>query len=379
MIRLGSMKVIPVQTKKQKRQFIDFPHTLYAADPNYVPEIYLAQKELLSERKNPFFKHSQAQLFLAVRKDRIVGRIAAIHNRNYNDFAKANAGFFGFFDVIEDYETARSLLDTAVDWIRQRGLDTLYGPANFTTNDTAGVLIEGFDSPPVVMMTYNQPYYVDFLERFGLKKQIDLFAYLITEDQVNVKAMKIMDRLEERLLTKGISIRTVNMHEFDAEARRIRRVYEAAWDENWGFVPPTQEEFEHLAEGLKMIVNKNFVYLAEHDGECIGFVVAIPDINEIMRTVPRGRLLPFGIFKLLFGKGKIKKIRIILLGVLEEYRRLGIEGIFYGKIIKYGLDHGYTAAEASWILENNEMMRKGLEKLNARVYKKYRLYQMTLT
>jgi len=171
------MQIIKVSTKKQKKQFIDFPHDLYKGDPNYVPEIYLGMQELLNPKKNPFFEHSNADLFLAFRDKKIVGRIAAIQNNNYNEFANTNVGYFGFFDVINDYSVAEKLLQTVVDWVKEKGHDGLYGPTNFSTNETAGILIKGYDRPPVINMTYNKPYYVDFVQRFGFAKQMDLFAY----------------------------------------------------------------------------------------------------------------------------------------------------------------------------------------------------------
>ncbi|MEL6866825.1 MAG: hypothetical protein AAFP19_20545 [Bacteroidota bacterium] len=368
--------IVEVGTKKQIKQFIDFPHDLYVDDVNYVPELYLAQKEHLNTKKNPFFLHSKVQLYLAMREGKIVGRIAAIRNNNHIQFTNEQVGYFGYFDTINDYEVAKILLDKAMEWVRAEGLEGILGPANFSTNDTAGVLIDGFDRPPTVMMPYNKPYYPEFLERYGLQKQMDLYAYLVTGDKVNMKSVNLAGRLEERINKKGITIRSVNMKHFKEEANLLRDIYNKAWDKNWGFVPATKEEFQALAEGLKLIVDPDFVLIAEHEGKGIGMAVAIPDINQVVRNIPRGRLLPFGIFKLLFGKKNIRKIRIIILGVVEEYRRMGIEGIFYARIIKRGLEKNYTSAEASWILEDNEMMNKGLVNINAEIDKTYRMYQM---
>ncbi|MEM1319348.1 MAG: hypothetical protein AAGG75_03780 [Bacteroidota bacterium] len=374
------MTIVAVETNKQRKQFIDFPHQLYANDPNYVPEIYLAQKELFSKSKNPFFKNAKVQLYLAYDSNqRIVGRIAAIRNDSYNDFAKANIGFFGFFDVYEDYEIARQLLDKAVAWVKAEGLDAIQGPTNFSTNDTAGMLSEGFDSPPTVQMTYNAPYYLDFVERYGFQSKMELLSYLITEEKVNMKSLRVANMLEERLKKKGIVVRTLKMKQFKQDVKAIKEVYNAAWDKNWGFVPATDEEFEHLADGLKMIINPDLALIAEHDGRKVGFLLAVPDINEIMRTVKRGRLLPFGIFKLLFGKNKVKKVRIITLGILEDYRKMGIEGIFYSRVIQTCLAAKIYQAEASWVLANNQMMNAGLEKLNAEVYKRHRIYEMPIS
>lgn len=367
--------IIEVKTGRQRKRFIDFPHELYRNDPNYVPEIYIGQKELLSEKKNPFFRHSKVQLYLAYQGSTIVGRIAAIRNNEYNSFANAQVGFFGLFDVVEQYEVAQQLLDTAINWIKKEQLDKVLGPANFSTNDTAGLLVDGFDRPPVVMMTYNKPYYVNFLEQYGFTKQMDMLAYHVTEETVNKKSVRIANMLAERLLKRGIRVRKVQMKNFKKEVNTIREIYKGAWDKNWGFVPPTDAEFNHLAEGLKMVIDPDFALIAEHDGKAVGFALAVPDINTIARTIKKGRLLPTGIFKLLFQKKKIKRLRIILLGVLEDYRKMGIEGIFYARIISRGIEKGFNEAEASWILDNNEMMKKGVEGVNMVAYKRYRMYE----
>lgn len=370
--------IIEVKDWKWKKRFIDFPHDLYAGDPNYVPEIYLGQKDLLSEKSNPFFQHAKVALFLALRNGEIVGRIAAIRNGQYIDFYEKNAGFFGFFDVIDDYEVAKLLLDTATGWLQKQGLNSVVGPANFSTNDTAGLLVEGFDTPPVVMMTYNRPYYADFLDRYGFQKQMDLWAYLVRKENANFKSVELAQKLKERLATRGISFRTVNMKKFKEELVQVREIYKAAWDKNWGFVPPTDAEFDHLAEGMKMVIDPDFAILAEQNGKLIGFALAVPDINVIARTLKKGRILPFGIFKLLLGKKKLKRLRIILLGVEPSHRRMGIEGVFYATIITKGLEKGYTEAEASWILDNNEMMKRGVESVGMEAYKRYRMYEKAL-
>ena len=370
--------IIEVKTGRDKKRFIDFPHDLYKGDQNYVPEIYIGQQELLSEKKNPFFRHSKAQLYLAYQGNTIVGRIAAIRNNEYNRFANTNVGYFGFFDLIEDYGVAKTLLDTATSWVKNEKLGTVMGPANFSTNDTAGLLVDGFDSPPVVMMTYNKPYYVTFLERYGFTPQMDMLAYYGTTKDVNMKSVRLANMLAERLSRKGIRVRNVVMKNFKQEVATIREIYKGAWDKNWGFVPPTDGEFNHTAEGLKMVIDPDFALIAEHNGKAVAFALAIPDINVIAKNIKKGRLLPTGIFKLLFQKKKIKRLRIILLGVLEGYRKIGIEGIFYARIIQMGKEKGFTEAEASWILDNNEMMKKGVEGTGMVPYKRYRMYEKKL-
>lgn len=370
------IQIIPVQDKKQLKSFIDFPHDLYKGDPFYVPELFIAQRDLLT--KHPFLKHSEIQSFLAVKDGTIVGRIAAILNNNHNRFNNTNEGFFGFLDAIDDLEVFRALTDAAVQWLRTKGVYAVVGPVNPSTNETCGMLVEGYDSAPMIMMTYNKPYYNTHLQALGFGKKTDLLAYILERGDLNDKSMKLMDALRKRLETKGIVIRTGDMKHFKREIVGLRQVYNEAWDKNLGFVPMTDEEFDYMAKDMKLILDPDFCLVAEHDGKAIGFALAMPDINQVQRTIKRGRLLPTGIFKLLFGRKKINAIRIIALGVTEPYRKMGIEGIFYGMIMKSGLDKGMQRAEASWILEDNEMMNRGIEHINGKVYKKYRLYEKTI-
>lgn len=366
-------EIIKVHKSNEIKRFIDFPHDLYKGDPNYVPEIYLAQKDLLSKKKNPFFQHSIADLFLAVQDGKIVGRIAAIHNKNYNNYHDSNIGFFGFFDCINDQEVANLLLDKVSSWIRERGLDELHGPTNFTTNETAGLLVEGFDSPPVVQLTYNKKYYLDLLSSYGFQKEMDMYAYFIPTFGVNEKALKMANLLKERLKKRKITFRNITKKSMKEDLAKIKIIYRSAWEKNWGFVPPTDAEFDHLVEGLKLLIDTRFVYIAEMEGQMIGFGAGIPNVNEITINFKKGRILPFNIFRLLFGKKKTKVIRIILLGVLEEHRNLGIAAVFFANFIQSARDFGLEGGEASWVLESNTEMCNAAENLNGQKYKTYRI------
>jgi len=367
-----------VASKKEKKAFIDFPHALYAGDSNYVPELYMGVSELLSEKKNPFFQHSEAALYLAKRGDTVVGRVACIRDNNYNEYHKSNVGFFGFFDVIEDYEVATLLLDKAAEYARQCGFDRLIGPTNFTTNDTAGMLVQGYDKPPTVLMTYNKPYYNEYVNRYGFEKEMDMYAYYIPAATANEKSLRLAGMLKSRLERKGIVIRNVNKKNLTAELMVVKDIYRKAWESNWGFVPPTDAEFDHLADGLKLLIDERYVFMAEKDGKAIGFAAAVPDINEITIDFKKGRLFPFNIFKLLLGKKKTKKIRIILLGVIEEYRKVGIEGVMFANYIQAARKYGLEGGEASWILESNDMMVKAAENLNGKRSHTYRIYGMDI-
>ena len=373
------LRIVTVDSPKLKKAFIDFPHELYKDDKNYVAELHIAIKEHLDPKKNPYFKHSKAQLYLAYKGNKVVGRIAATVNNNYNQFHNCNIGFFGFFDCIDDLKTAKILLQKAEDYcIENNNVDRMLGPTNLTTNDTAGLLVEGFDAPPVVQMTYNKPYYIDLIEQLGYSKEIDLYAYKIRSATVNQKALRISDRIKQRLNSKGITFRSVNMKKFAQEAKNIKNIYVQAWEKNWGFVPPTNEEFDFLAEGLKMVVNPKYAYMAEENGKLVAFAVGLPNINEILISNRRGRLFPTGIFKLLLGKNKTKQLRIVLLGVIESHRKLGIEAVFFANFIKAAIDNNIEFGEASWVLENNEMMVKGAENLNGERYKTYRIYSKSI-
>ncbi len=365
--------------KKQINQFIDFAHELYKDDPNYVPELFLAQKEMFDRKKYPFYEYGDIKCFLAYDNSRIVGRIAAIKNDRYNEYHKSNIGFFGFFEFIESSEVAKALLEAAKEWLALHDFDYLMGPTNFTTNETAGFLVEGFEEPPKIMMTYNAPYYDRILKSLGLEKEMDLYAFMIYSLEASDKSIKLSQMLEDRLKRTGITIRNISIKNFKAEIAKIKQIYNEAWENNWGFVPFTDSEFKHLADGLKMLADEDFAYIAEHDGRAVGFSISLPNINEITINFKKGRLFPFNIFKLLLNKKKVKTVRILATGILEEYRKKGIEAIFFAKNILEARKRKLIGGEASWILESNQEMVSSAEKLNGIKYKTYRIYKLPLS
>jgi GNAT superfamily N-acetyltransferase len=372
------IRIKNAESKNEINQFIDFPHELYKDDPNYVPEVFIAQKKLFDKKKNPFFKHADANFFVAEKNGKIEGRIALIKNGNYNVFTGEPHGFFGFFDVTDDYEVAEKLLHTAIEWAKKNNFSHMIGPVNFSTNDTCGILIDGYDSPPAIMMTYQKKYHQDFLERFGFGKKMDLLAYRLMPENTEEKVLEMHDRIEDRLLKKGITIRKLNLKNFEKEVQSLREVYNAAWEKNWGFVPMTEAEFDFSAEDMKSIVDVDFAYIAEHNGKAIGFSLTIPNLNEVFIRMKRGRLFPTGIFKLLYHKNKVKSVRVLTLGVNEEYRKAGIDACFYARSIKTAREKNIQWAEASWILENNQMMNRALQNIGGKVYKRYRIYEMPI-
>ncbi|HMO61825.1 MAG TPA: hypothetical protein PKC39_12615 [Ferruginibacter sp.] len=372
------IQVKPVVSKKELAAFVDFPHTLYKNDNNYVPELHIAQRDLLSPGKHPFHDNAKMQLFLAYDGNVVAGRIAAIINGNHNKFKNTQDGFFGFFDTPDNSETATALLTAAEQWLKENGATRIIGPVNPSTNEATGLLVEGFDTPPVAMMTYNKPYYNNLVSAHGYQKSTDLLAYKLTTAGVDQRTLNLNDQLLKRLAMRGIRLRPIKMNDFYNEVGRVLQVYNSAWQENTGFVPMTEKEFRYMAKDLKMVLDKDFCLLAEHNDKVIGFALAIPDINQVLIKVKRGRLFPTGIFKLLFGVKKIDFLRVLALGVTAEYRKLGIEACFYAAIIQQAKKKGIRGGEASWILEHNDMMNNGLKKLNAEVYKRYRIFEKAL-
>jgi GNAT superfamily N-acetyltransferase len=370
-----ALEVIEVTFEKGIQAFIDFPHDLYKNDPTYVPEIYIGQKDMFNPKKHPFHQTGSVRYYLARRDGEVVGRIAAIDNVRYNEHHSSSVGFFGFFDFIDDLKVSKALLFKASEFARDRGNFFLMGPTNFTTNDTAGLLIDGFDDPPKIMMTYNRPYYEAHYETFGLKKEMDLYAYMIYTKKVSEKSLRLCDALESRLKSKGIIIRQANLKNMDAEAQNIKKIYNSAWIDNWGFVPFTDAEFEFLKNDLKMLADERWIHFAEKDGEVVGFALTVPNINEILIKNKRGRLLPWGLFRLLLGKNKTQTVRIIALGVLDDYQKMGIEAVFFARTIAEAKRRGILGGEASWILESNDEMNASAIKLGGEKYKTYRLYK----
>lgn len=374
------INIKPIPSKgKDLKTFIDFPHDLYKDDENYVPELFIAQRDLLSPNKHPFYKHARMQLFLAYDNNTLVGRIAGIINGNHNAFNHVNDGFFGFFDCTHNQEAANGLLKAAEEWIKKEGAQTMIGPVNPSTNEPCGLLVKGFDTPPMVQMPYNKEYYIELIEKYGLKKKVDLLAHALYAEDLGDKPVRLYEALIERLGRKGITIRKIDLKtNFKKELASFGKVYNSAWDKNMGFVPLTEDEFNFMGKDMKLVADPDFCLVAEHNGEVIGVSLCMPDINQVLIKVKRGRLLPTGIFKFMFGRKKINALRIMALGVLEPYRKMGIEACFYAGIMKRGLEKGIKTGEASWILEHNDLMNKAIENMHGKVYKVYRLYEKSI-
>lgn len=369
------VKVRRVENESDRMQFIKLPWKIYKNDKFWVPPLLFDVRKNLNPKKNPFFKHAEIELFLAEKDGNLVGRIAAIKNDNHNKFHKDKTGFFGFFECINDEEVSDLLLEKACEWCKSKGFDKIVGPVNPSTNDECGLLVDGFDSSPVMLMPYNPKYYEKLISDFGFEKENDLYAYDCPKEVINnEKKMAQLERVTELIKKRyKVTLRNINMKDLMNEVRKIEEVYNSAWEDNWGFVPLTSDEFDFMAESMKMIVDPDFVMFAEIDGKAVGFTLTLPDINQVLKKM-NGRLLPFGIFTLLLNKKKINNLRVIIMGVKPEFQKKGIDSIFYLDTIKKGNSKGYRGAEISWVLEDNIVMRQTAENLGAWIYKTYRIY-----
>jgi len=368
------VRVRAARSPKDVRRFIDLPYRLHARDPIWVPPLRRDVATQLSPAKNPFFEHAEADYFLAERDGEVVGRIAAIHNRLHNETHGDRVGFFGFFECIDDQVVADALFAAAADWLRPRGLATMRGPASFSVNDECGLLVDGFDEPPTLMMPHNPRYYVALVERAGFRKAKDLVCFEGTDPAGEFGAR--LERSREIVQRRfGVSVRHLNLKDFDAEVGRIKELYNAGWERNWGFVPMTDREIEHLAQQFRPVVAPETVLFAEKAGRPVGFAIGLPDLNVPLRRNRSGAFLP-GLLRVLWmlKTRRISRLRVLLLGTVPEFRGKGVDAVLYHAMWKNGNSLGIHWAEAGWILEDNAAMIAGMLKLGWKPSKTYRLY-----
>ena len=374
--------VEPVSDAGARRRFIMFPWQVYAGNPAWVPPLISERTRTLDPAINPFFQHAEVQLFLARRGGRDVGTIAAIVNHAYNQFQGETVGFFGFFEVLADPEAAALLLQTAENWLRARGMPIVRGPINFSTDNESGLLIDAFDQPPVLMTAYNPPEYRDYVEGAGYAKAMDWYAYMLdtatlgggASDKLPPKLLRTVEIARRR---SGATFRKVRMSEFARELERVRQIYNRAWERNYSFVPMDDAEIDYMAAGLKSILDPDLVFMAEVGGQPVGVSITLPDYNQVLKSI-NGRLLPFGWLKVLLGRSKIDTARVFAMGIVPEYRKRGIDAVFYYETFREGVRKGYQRAELSLIVENNQPMRAVIEGLGAWIYKTYRIYEKRL-
>jgi len=366
--------------KKDLKRFVMLEWEIYKNDPNWVPPLIDEDIKRLSPKDNPVFKHQEAKYYMAFKNGKPVGRIDAHFDAKYNEIHDENAGFFGFFESINDKEVAHALFDHAIEWLKAKGVETIYGPMNFNTNDDeCGLLIEGFNLPPVVGMTYNPPYYIELIESYGFTKAKDLVAHIINIDEEFVNFVgKLESRLKplsEKAMKYGFTIRNVNLKKLEDEVKIIFDIYNDAWEQNWGSLPFEEEEINHLAKNLKQIVIPELAKIVEYNGTPAAFGLIIPDINQVLKEL-NGRLFPFGFVKFLTGLKKITGLRLLALGIKKGYRRKGADSLLYYHLMKDALKMGrFKYCEVSWLLEDNHLIIRATEFMKGKHYKTYRVYK----
>ncbi len=379
------VQIVPVTDEKQRREFVKFPWRLYRNDPNWVPPIYGDRLKLLHPEKHPFWEHAEQQLFLAIRAEEVIGTISAHINHRHNQVHQDKVGFFGFFEVIEDYAVAEALLDTAAGWLRERGMDAIRGPENPSQNEEVGLLVDGFDMPPVIMMTYNPRYYQGFLEQAGFEKGQDLWAWILQTNIFDLDVQRLPRKFlrvaEETRKRENLVVRKFDKKRFDSEVEIAKAVYNLAWEKNWGFVPFTDHEIEHMGQELKPFLDPDLVYIAEVDGKPAGVSIGVPDVNQALlraKPQPNNWSFPLTVLKLLWHQRKIDTLRVLIMGVVPEHRNCGIDALFYVETARGAFAKGYQFCEMSWILESNDLVNRIIERLGGKIYKTYRIYEKPL-
>jgi len=372
---VSDIEVSEVTTRRERNAFIKFPWQIYANDPAWVPPLIIERKAFLNRKGHPFYQHGDAALFLAWKNGEIVGRIMASDDPNYNSLHQSNVGCFGLFESIDDRDVATALFEAAANWLRKKGRTEIMGPIDYSTNYVCGLLIDGFQFPPTILTAHNPSYYRHLIEGCGFTKAKDWYAWWFADP---AKAVAHLRRLATRFNRRcAATIRPANLRNLRDESRRLREIYNRAWERNWGFVPFTEAEIEFMTNELKPLLVPGFAWIAEMGSQPAGFILALPDINVVLRDL-NGRLtrfgLPIGLIKLLSYKKRIYKGRLIALGVVEEYRRYGIAEMLVLRVIEETMIKRGITGEMSMTLEDNFMINRFLEAIGAQRYKTYRIY-----
>ncbi len=369
--------------RRELGAFVRLPWPLYRRDPLWVPPLRSEVRKLLDPRRHPFYAAgdgAEIELFMAWEGRDPVGRVAAIVNHAHNRFQDENVAFFGFFECIDRPDVARALLAAVESWAAGRGYEAVRGPMNPSTNYECGLLVDGFHRPPVVMMTYNPSWYPRLVEGAGYRKVKDLHAYIST---VHDGSLERLERLAERTRrrTPGLETRSLDKAHFEREVRLVQRIYNQAWEKNWGFVPMTDGEIQEMGHQLKPTVHPELVRFALVDGEPVGFLLALPDWNPVLRDFDGSPLRhPLRTLKhlVLTKPTDLEGLRLITLGITEPHRKRGIEAVLFAESIRAALDLGYSWAEYSWILEDNELTKRAVRLMDGELYKVYRIYEKPL-
>jgi GNAT superfamily N-acetyltransferase len=373
-----SVQVEHVESASDRDAFINFQWQVYSDDPAWVPPLILERKQFLDRKKHPFYRHGDAALFLARRAGEIVGRIMASDDPNYNNLHGTNVGCFGLFESINDHEVATALFDAAGEWLRRKGRTEIMGPIDYSTNYVCGLLIDGFEHPPTLLTAHNPRYYPPLIEGCGFAKAKDWYAWWFSE--YPAPAQRLRKIAMARAGKYGVRIHPINVKDLEGEGQKIRTIYNQAWEKNWGFVPFTEAEADHMAKEMKPLLVPLTTLIAEIGDEPIGFLIAVPDINVALRRI-NGRLtmfgLPIGLIKLLYYRMKIRTGRLIALGVVQKYRRAGIAEMLVLHVMDEAFKRGFTG-ELSMTLEDNVMVNRFIESMGAAKYKTYRIYSRSL-
>jgi len=371
---MNGIRIQIVESRNDLNKFIRFPWGIYKDNPFWVPPLIYDRKKLLDKVNNPFFQHAEMEMFIAFRNEQPAGRIAAIKNDMHNKYHNDNCGFFGFFECIDDQETANLLFDTAINWLKEKGVTSVMGPANPSSNDDWGLLVEGFNLSPNFMMPYNPEYYIKLIENYGFAKIKDLNAYQITSDKV-LKVEKLKRLVENIKSRNNVKIKQLDKSRFAQDLAKVKAVYNKAWAPNWGFVPLTEDEIDYLASEMKILLEPSLTLFAEKGEETIGFTLTMPDYNQLFKKM-NGRLFPFGILRLLTQKRSINTARILTLGIIPEYQKKGIDAVIYWELLNNAAKLGIYTGEASWILEDNDMMNNAIINMGGELFKRYRIYHL---
>jgi len=378
---MPSLDIRRVESRRDLKRFVKVPFAVHRDHPEWVPPLIMDRMAFLDRRKNPYFDHAEAELWIAERDGVPVGRISAQIDQRWDEYRGGNDGQFGFFETIDDPEVAGALLDTGCEWLAGRGRDRVVGPMDFTTNDELGIQIEGFDRPPVILENCHQPYFQRLVEGHGFTKAMDLLMWHLEMGKL-ADGLRfhpaIHEAAQKSLDEHGITIRSMRRSDMAAEMARFHEVYNEAWGDNWGFVPITEEEVEFHAKSLKLVLDEDWAMIAEKaDGEVVGAALTLPDINQVLRKMG-GRVLPLGWLRFLRGRREIDVVRILALGVKKAYQHTGVAAALYVRHMQNTDPDGVMSGEAGWILETNEPMNRALEGMGGRVHKKFRIYEKRL-
>ena len=371
------IEVTAVTSRSDRQRFLDLPWSIYRSNPNWVPLLRMNQKAMVGYAKHPFYDVATAQTFLARRGGEVCGRISAIINPNHNHRHNDQLGFFGFFESVDDKDVAAALFDAAKAWLVERGMTTMRGPVNPSMNYECGLLVDGFDSPPTFMMTYNPPYYQRLLESYGFEKSQDMFTFGESIELLNVvgpKLARVIEAAQERFRVK---VRKFDKRHYQREVRMLLEMFNRGTVGSWGFVPLTNDEAKHLGNDLRFLMEPNLVRIAEVDGEPVGVLIGLLDFNPLIKQID-GRLFPFGFLRLLFGRKRLTHCRFMSANVLPEYQRWGLGLILIGANEEYVLERGIKTGEFSWVLESNSLSLMTLKKANMKLQKTHRLYDCSM-